>query len=182
MALPREGRPRRARRRPRTSFSARGGGAVSGHDKRYPELCRLPTLAGARVIFYISCETYHDDLPLPSHDWSDDRLDAELGVYRAQAQARAVENRVFVVKSNVAGSRTGAGSHGMSSVIHPTGVVLGEADVYGEALVVADLDLADATAAYADKSLLDGYAHSAMWKAATAAGVRVLPVGYRAPF
>ena len=27
------------------------------HDKRYPELARLPVLAGARVILYLSAET-----------------------------------------------------------------------------------------------------------------------------
>jgi len=30
------------------------------HDKRYPELVRLPVLAGARLIVYISHETWHD--------------------------------------------------------------------------------------------------------------------------
>ena len=49
---------------------------------------RLPVLAGARIVFYLSCEQYHDDLPLPAHsDWGKERLQSELAVYRAQAQA-----------------------------------------------------------------------------------------------
>lgn len=150
------------------------------HDKRYPELCRLPVLAGARVLFYISCETYHDDVALPAHDdWAPERLDAELGVYRAQCQARAVENGVFVVKSNVAaGDR---GSHGMSAIFGPTGVVIEEAGLADENVLVADLDLAEATALYAAKSVRDGYAHKATWDGALGK-VTVLPPGYKAPF
>jgi len=41
------------------------------HDVRFPELCRLPVLAGARVIFFIACEQWHDDKPL-NGDHADD--------------------------------------------------------------------------------------------------------------
>ena len=38
---------------------------------------RLPVLAGARIIFYLSCEQYHDDLPLPAHpNWGQERFKA----------------------------------------------------------------------------------------------------------
>ncbi len=139
------------------------------HDKRYPELARLPVLAGARVIIYISAETWHDDLPLPAPRepaWSAARLAAEVGVYRAQAQARAVENRVWLVKSNVAGcaDAPSLGSHGGSCVIDPTGMVVCEASMFQEELVVATLDLAMATALYANKSLLPTYAFSDWWR------------------
>lgn len=53
------------------------------HDKRYPELVRLPVLCGARLIVYISWETWHDDGPVP-------RTDEELRPYRSQVVARAV--------------------------------------------------------------------------------------------
>ena len=158
--------------------------AIVCHDKRYPELCRAPVLRGARVVFYIACETYHDDLPLPAHgDWDEDRLRSELAVYRAQTQARAVENRVFVVKSNVAGDEDDAtaGSHGMSAIFDPTGAVVEEAGVYDEDILVADLAIDDATALYAEKSLLDDYVHKATWEAAMDK-VAVLPPGYRVPF
>ena len=54
-----------------------GGGSEAGcssvvtcaciicHDSRHAELVRLPVLRGARLIFYISFETYHDDGPVP---------------------------------------------------------------------------------------------------------------------
>ena len=142
------------------------------HDKRYPELVRLPVLAGSRVVFYISAESYHDDLPLPAPregaPWDEERLARECGVYRAQAQARAVENRVWLVKSNWAADADvpTRGSHGQSSVVDPTGVVCCEAGMYDERLLVHTLDLADATALYAKKSLLPEYALAGMWREA----------------
>jgi hypothetical protein len=69
------------------------------HDKRYPELTRLPVLAGARLIFYIACELWHDDLPLPaprSPPWSLDRLEAELGV-RCAFSGRDLHSRMPLV-------------------------------------------------------------------------------------
>jgi predicted amidohydrolase len=57
------------------------------HDERYPELVRLPVLAGARVIFYVSHESGL------SHE-------SKIVPYRAQIQARAVENTVYVVQAN----------------------------------------------------------------------------------
>ena len=40
------------------------------HDKRYPELVRLPVLAGARLIVYISHETWHDGETSPTPNLS----------------------------------------------------------------------------------------------------------------
>src|SRR5262249_47562440 len=57
------------------------------HDERYPELVRLPVLAGARLIFYLS----HESPVTQEH---------KLIPYRAQIQARAVENNVFVAHAN----------------------------------------------------------------------------------
>ena len=57
------------------------------HDSRFPELSRLPVIAGARVIFYISHEAALFK-------------ESKMGPYRAQVQARAVENNVFVVQAN----------------------------------------------------------------------------------
>ena len=34
------------------------------HDSRHPELVRLPVLRGARLVFYVSWETWHDDGPV----------------------------------------------------------------------------------------------------------------------
>ena len=131
-------------------------GVLICHDKRYPELARLMVLGGARILFYMSCEQWHDDLPLTAPRipvWDASRQQQEIAVYRAQLQARAVENNVWVVKSNVSvvpGDQM-AGSHGHSCVIDPTGVVISKAG-FEEALLVETIDMTRATAAYALKS------------------------------
>lgn len=110
------------------------------HDSRFPELCRLPVLAGARVVFYLSHESalYKENKMVP---------------YRAQVQARAVENRVFVVHANAPADELRKGSHGQSRIVAPDGNLLQEASQIEEEVLVADLDLAQATAETALKSL-----------------------------
>ena len=151
-------------------------GVVICHDTRYPELTRLPVLKGARIICYISCEQWHDDLPLVSGlrtpAWSAERLAAERRVYLAQSQARAVENRVWLIKSNVpvvpptCADKT-LGSHGQCCVIDPTGMVvaLASSDA-AEELVCATIDVGAASALYATKSVRPGYALNRWWRAA----------------
>jgi predicted amidohydrolase len=140
------------------------------HDVRYPELCRLPVLAGSRLVVLLSCEQWHDDLPtIAKRDgdpWDEERLQREIGAYRAQAQARAVENRVFLLHANCGGDATDlvGCSHGISKVISPTGAVLAEAPIWGTALVAADIVLSAATALYAEKSLLPSYAFERWWR------------------
>ncbi|QDV34372.1 carbon-nitrogen hydrolase family protein [Tautonia plasticadhaerens] len=113
------------------------------HDERYPELVRLPVLAGARVVFYLSHE-------------SGIRQEHKLDPYRAQIRARAVENTVFVVQANAPANDDLSGSHGQSRVIAPDGNLLGEAGMFGEEIVTADLDLSLATASNALRSLSRG--------------------------
>ncbi|MBX6312466.1 MAG: carbon-nitrogen hydrolase family protein [Isosphaeraceae bacterium] len=113
------------------------------HDERYPELVRLPVLAGSRVVFYISHE-------------SGIRQESKIAPYRAQIQARAVENTVYVVHANAPANDDLTGSHGQSRVIAPDGTILGEASMFQEEVITADLDLGRATAANALKSLSRG--------------------------
>ena len=137
-------------------------GILICHDKRFPELARLMVLGGARVLFYISCEQWHDDKSLLADrepKWSDERLMKEIGVYRAQVQARAVENNVWIVKSNVARDD----SHGHSGIINPLGHVVAEAG-FEEELIVANIDISEASASYARKSLLNDYQLSDWWR------------------
>jgi predicted amidohydrolase len=84
------------------------------HDERYPELVRLPVLAGARVVFYLSHES-----PVVQ--------ERKLDPYRAQIQARAVENTVFVVHANAPANPDASGSHGQSRIVGPDGNVLPDA-------------------------------------------------------
>ena len=106
------------------------------HDERYPELVRLPVLAGARVVFYISHE-------------SGIRQEHKIEPYRAQIQARAVENGVFIVQANAPANDDGSGSHGQSRIIGPDGNILHEASVFQDEAVTATLDLDKATGRYA---------------------------------
>lgn len=113
------------------------------HDERYPELVRLPVLAGARVIFYISHE-------------SGVRQESKLGPYRAQIQARAVENTVWVVQANAPANPDTTGSHGQSRIIAPDGNLQSEAGIFTEETLIADLELSRATASNAWNSVKRG--------------------------
>ncbi len=113
------------------------------HDERYPELVRLPTLAGAKVIFYLSHE-------------SGILQESKIGPYRAQIQARAVENTVFIAHANAPANDDTSGSHGQSRLIAPDGNILQEASVFKEEVLVADFELAKATATNARRSVTRG--------------------------
>jgi predicted amidohydrolase len=113
------------------------------HDERYPELVRLPVLAGARVIFYVSHE-------------SGIRQEQKIDPYRAQIQARAMENGVWVVHANAPANADLSGSHGQSRVIAPDGRIVQEATMFGEEAVVATLELSRATGALARNSVKRG--------------------------
>jgi len=97
------------------------------HDERYPELVRLPVLAGARVVFYVSSE-------------SNLKAEYKLEPYRRQICARADENDVFIVHANSPAME----SHGQSRIVGPDGNVLAEASMFGEECVAAELDLSRA--------------------------------------
>lgn len=113
------------------------------HDERYPELVRLPMLAGAKVIFYISHESGLRD-------------EHKLNPYRAQIQARAVENNVYVVQANAPANRDASGSHGQSRIIAPDGNIIEEASIFEEDVLTATLDLRKATRSNARNSLERG--------------------------
>jgi predicted amidohydrolase len=135
------------------------------HDERYPELVRLPVLAGARIVFYVSHE-------------SGVRQESKLGPYRAQIQARAVENTVYIVHANAPANDDLSGSHGQSRVISPDGNIIGEASIFGEETVTSDLDLGRATADNARNSASRGPL-SGWWKEGLKR-VRVIEEGTRA--
>lgn len=96
------------------------------HDERYPEFVRLPALAGARVVYYISHE-------------SGLREERKLGPYRAQLMARAVENQVFVVAANAPANTDLSGSHGQSRIINEDGNVLREAGFFDEEVLIEEI-------------------------------------------
>lgn len=97
------------------------------HDERYPEFVRLPAIAGARVVYYISHESgMNSEQKLPG--------------YRAQMMARAVENQIFAVAANAPGNvADNSGSHGHSRIIKDDGNILQEASIYSEDVLVETL-------------------------------------------
>jgi len=113
------------------------------HDERYPELVRLPVLAGAKVIFYISHE-------------SGIKAESKIDPYRAQIQARAVENNVYVVHANAPANQDATGSHGQSRIIEPDGNIIRESSIFGEEVITTTLDLTKASSNNAMRSLTRG--------------------------
>jgi predicted amidohydrolase len=99
------------------------------HDERYPEFVRLPAIAGARVVYYISHESgMNSEQKLPG--------------YRAQMMARAVENQMFAVAANAPGNiADNSGSHGQSRIIKDDGNILEEASIYGEDVLITTLKI-----------------------------------------
>jgi len=82
------------------------------HDERFPEIFRIPVLAGARIGIYISSESK--------------RL-SKRNDYRSQIVARATENRISVIQCNAGEGGPGGGSYGHSRVIDAGGNILAEA-------------------------------------------------------
>ena len=102
------------------------------HDERYPHLVQLRALSGAQLFFYISCESGLSD-------------EHKINPYRAQIQARAVENGVYIVHANTP-ARPGEldaedASHGQSRIVSPDGNLICEADTTSEEMIVATIDL-----------------------------------------
>jgi predicted amidohydrolase len=97
------------------------------HDERYPELVRLPAMAGARIVYYISAEAgMQKEFKLPG--------------YRAQIVARAVENGIYAVCANPpANIEDNSGSHGQSRIVKHDGNILQEASFYGEEILIETL-------------------------------------------
>jgi predicted amidohydrolase len=110
------------------------------HDERYPELVRLPVIGGARLVFYISSE-------------SGITSEGKIIPYRAQIQARAVENCVWVIHSNTPGNEDATGSHGQSRIIKPDGNIVAEGSMFGEDIVTSSIDMDAANGGWAHNSM-----------------------------
>ncbi len=95
------------------------------HDERYPELMRIPVLAGAKIAFYISFESQADS--------------GKNFNYRCQIVGRAVENQTWVVSCNAPAANECGKSHGQSRIIAPDGTIRQEAGD-GETVIREALD------------------------------------------
>jgi len=116
--------------------------AIICHERRYPELVRLAVMAGARILF-------HPNAGMDALAVSRRKRGGRDGI-----AVRAFENAIFYVFANSVG-RQGGGkwSAGDSKIVAPDGRVLALADNKEEALIVATLDLPQATGKYARESL-----------------------------
>ncbi len=124
------------------------------HDERYPEIFRIPVLAGARVGIYISCES---------------KTDKKWDNYRSQIMARAVENQIAVVHANAGDGGADGGSHGHSRIIDPRGNVLAEASTAPGEVIRATIHPSESSDGHAQRGA-DTPSLRAFW----AEGLRVL--------
>jgi predicted amidohydrolase len=98
------------------------------YDIRFPELYRILALEGADVVSVPAAFTATTG---PPH-------------WEVLLRARAIEDQIFVVAAGQRGSSNERLHwHGHSMIVDPWGSVLAAADGSGDALVMADLDLAD---------------------------------------
>ncbi len=116
--------------------------AIICHERRYPELVRLPVMAGGQVIFHPNAGLDNRAVSRAKHRGRD-------GI-----PVRAFENAAFYVFANSVGPQGGGKwSAGDSKIIAPDGSTLALADNRHETVLVADLDLALASRKYALESL-----------------------------
>jgi predicted amidohydrolase len=122
-------------------FEVKGFSAtmVICRDGRHPELYRLPTMAGARILFQPACST--------------ETIEA---LWWKRAAGRATQPAgpnasIFHCCANTVGQdyRGKQSSSGESFIKHPTGLALAEADRHSECVITARLDMTAADGRYA---------------------------------
>jgi N-carbamoylputrescine amidase len=112
------------------------------HERRFPELVRLAVMAGARILF-------HPNAGLDTLAVSRRKRGGRDGI-----AVRAFENAIYYVFANSVGPQgNDMWSSGDSKIVAPDGRVLRLADNAHEAIVVADLDLSQATGIHATHGL-----------------------------
>lgn len=116
--------------------------AIICHERRYPELVRLAVMAGAKVLFH------------PNAGLDELAVSRRKRAGRDGIAVRAFENAIYYVFANSVGPQGGGKwSAGDSKIVAPDSRVLRLADNQHEAVLVADLDLSQATRKYAEESL-----------------------------
>jgi predicted amidohydrolase len=116
--------------------------AIICHERRFPELVRLPVMLGAQVVF-------HPNAGLDRLAVSKTKRRGKDGI-----AVRAFENQVFYVFANSVGPQGGGlWSAGDSKIVAPDSRVLALADNTREMMVTAQINLAAAQRKYAREAL-----------------------------
>ena len=132
--------------------------AIICHERRYPELVRLPVMMGAQVLF-------HPNAGLDALAVSKAKRGGRDGI-----ALRAFENQIFYVFANSVGPQGGKlWSAGDSKIVAPDSQVLALANNRDEMLVHATLKLSLAGRKYAREALLQPEFLASHWKAMLAA-------------
>ena len=107
--------------------------AIICHERRYPELVRLPVMMGAKIVF-------HPNAGLDSLEVSKTKRRGRDGI-----AIRAFENQVYYVFANsVGGQGNGLWSAGDSKIVAPDSRVLELANNRDECVIQAEVDLTKA--------------------------------------
>src|SRR5438034_8267648 len=137
--------------------------AIICHERRYPELVRLPVMLGAQIVF-------HHNAGLDPFQVSRTKRRGRDGI-----AVRAVENQVYYVFANSVGPQgNGLWSAGDSKIVGPDSRLLALANNRDEMLIHARLDLSQAGRQYAREALQEPRFLRAHWRALLAACRRQL--------
>ena len=116
--------------------------AMICHERRYPELVRLPVMLGAQIVF-------HPNAGLDALKVSRRKRNGQDGI-----AVRAFENQVFYLFANSVGPQgNGLWSSGDSKIVAPDCRVLALANNHEETVIRAELDLTLAGRKYAREAL-----------------------------
>jgi predicted amidohydrolase len=116
--------------------------AMICHERRYPELVRLPVMAGAQIVF-------HPNAGLDTLAISRRKRHGRDGI-----AVRAFENQIYYVFANSVGPQgDGLWSAGDSKIVAPDSKVLALANNRDETIIQAELNLSLAGRKYAREAL-----------------------------
>jgi predicted amidohydrolase len=137
--------------------------AIICHERRYPELVRLPAMLGAKIVF-------HANAGLDSLAVSKSKRRGRDGI-----AVRAFENDIYYVFANSVGQQgNGLWSAGDSKIVAPDSKLLALANNREETVIAAELDLSSAGRKYARDAQRQPEFLRAHWKRMLAACRRQL--------
>jgi len=137
--------------------------AIICHERRYPELVRLPVMLGAQILF-------HPNAGLDSLAVSKSKRRGRDGIV-----ARAFENQIYYVFANSVGPQgDNLWSAGDSKIVAPDARTLAQADNRRETVIHATFDPSRAARKYATEALRHPAFLRPHWKSLLAACKRQL--------